>query len=475
MSWLLAAAVVVSCCGRGGDAFVLPATVRRATRTAVRVQIAPDNRQSKPDPSNRQAQEDQLKAMGYRFDPAKKAWVRGDNTRRNAECRSGTRTLAVVDNQGNPAAMPSHVSAALKRLEERIRSARQQRLDQRVDAGGLRLSWGFVDAVTKPWAPVAFLGAQAALAGWLVGSGAVHVAPTAPEDVMPMLTLAAFSLPAMVRARRARDAAHPGFEDNAGLLERCLADHWAGSLAIPGVNEWRAEQPDWRRKMLLLESAASLNTVLFWQGAVQPMVTEAVRQAFMDPTQASFGLALESEYEIMAVLVGAVATAFAMALVDEVPGLLQQLWSGALPPEVDSMVAELQAAEQAKRTAAAWSAMEAQSTSTMAQSVEERRAANAHAAQSRLALERLAERWADKFELGVTGGVDRLRGMTMAKTLTLCTLTAASFGALLGPFVAMLAGPLDRALFPDADASRAVIKLEELDAPPTPDDGSRRG
>lgn len=433
--------------------------------------IAPENRRSnnsdKGTPRDRRTQEEQLKAMGYRFDPTRKAWVRGDNSRREAECRSGRRTLAVVNADGSPARLPPHFRDALNFLEQRIKEARQRRLGETVGAGGESLNAMFLECVTHPWASWTWFQWHAILMAVLVSSGSVDLDSTVlvgSDQLVPSLSLAALSLPVMLGARRVRDAAHPGLEDNQGTLERCLVDHKLGSLALPAVPEWRAE-PQWRVTHLAYEALASLTALLFWHGGVQPMATEGVRQLFLDPTQRAFGLPLDGTWEQAAVACGAVLTTLAMVAFDELPGRVQSAWSDQPSPEVEGMEAELGAARAALTSAAAWASMNQQKSAKLSQSVEEQQHAAAVAEESRRALEKMSQIWISKFEGGVADRALRLRGTSFVAAATLSALTAATGGALLAPWLAKLAASGDRALFPNADVGRAVVQLDDLRAP----------
>jgi hypothetical protein len=272
-----------------------------------------------PPPELDERQADFMRRRGFEWSAKRRAWVTGDPSRaeRHAErleCRSAARVLRW---EGDPDALAppvlSAVRAATRRLEQRLREARERALEEKeVDR---RVALRIKDHLMKPYAPALWLLVQLSVLAALVDAGCAHgsalgaagagtgsgavaggsgmeIAISGMEIAISGTEIAvglAFA-PLLAALRRERWVRQPGVEDGDGALERVLVDAVLGSHALPAPWEWRCVERAWGRAVLVSESLAALNTALFWHGGVQAAVLAACTPAMGELGAACLGV-----------------------------------------------------------------------------------------------------------------------------------------------------------------------------------------
>ena len=288
-----------------------------------------------PPPELDERQADFMRRRGFEWSAKRRAWVTGDPSRaeRHAErleCRSAARVLRW---EGDPDALAppvlSAVRAATRRLEQRLREARERALEEKeVDR---RVALRIKDHLMKPYAPALWLLVQLSVLAALVDAGCAHgsalgaagagtgsgaVAGGSGMEIaisgMEIAIGLAFA-PLLAALRRERWVRQPGVEDGDGALERVLVDAVLGSHALPAPWEWRCVERAWGRAVLVSESLAALNTALFWHGGVQAAVLAACTPAMGELGAACLG--------VLAIAAAAAARAvyFEDPIVDGIP------------------------------------------------------------------------------------------------------------------------------------------------------------
>lgn len=295
-----------------------------------------------PPPELDERQADFMRRRGFEWSAKRRAWVTGDpsSAERHAErleCRSAARVLRW---EGDPDALAppvlSAVRAATRRLEQRLREARERALEEKeVDR---RVALRIKDHLMKPYAPALWLLVQLSVLAALVDAGCAHgsalgaagagtgsgaVAGGPGTEIVISGTEIAISgteiaiglafAPLLAALRRERWVRQPGVEDGDGALERVLVDAVLGSHALPAPWEWRCVERAWGRAVLVSESLAALNTALFWHGGVQAAVLAACTPAMGELGAACLG--------VLAIAAAAAARAvyFEDPIVDGIP------------------------------------------------------------------------------------------------------------------------------------------------------------
>jgi len=382
--------------------------------------------------------EQMMKKMGYRFDETRKTWVKGSRSRRDSECRSGGRTLAIVSDSdpAEPAQCPSSVVDALREFEETMRTAREEKLSAFVEA---RSSPSFQAKAfaAQPWAPLCWLGLQLAAAAIVVssvGTGSLPFPMETDLDLGLNLGLGFGAAPAAILLRRWRESIHPGIEDGRDTLERTLADGQCGSHAIPAPWEWRSETVKWRGAVFGMELVTALNRALVWQVLVQTTLKQDFIGGLMDPAERALGSTPSGEVAALAGVGAVIATAYFTAAYEN----LFQAASLNDAIELAGATAENEAAAVLAAGNAAADEDEAGRTQ-----------------------KRLAAVWLHKFG-GIEAAPSKLRQLTVLSSTLSAVLYFAGGESLVAPLIATAAASLDQAVFPDKDRSRVAVPIGRL-------------
>ena len=285
-----------------------------------------------PPPELDERQADFMRRRGIEWSAKRRAWVTGDPSRaeRHAErleCRSAARVLRW---EGDPDALAppvlSAVRAATRRLELRLREARERALEEKeVDR---RVALRIKDHLMKPYAPAVWLLVQLSVLAALVDAGCAHgsalgaagagtgsgaVAGGSGTEIAISVAIGFAFAPLLAALRRERWVRQPGVEDGDGALERVLVDAVLGSHALPAPWEWRCVERAWVLAVLASESLVAFNTALFWHGGAQATVLAACTPAMGELGAACLG--------VLAIAAAAAARAvyFEDPIVDGIP------------------------------------------------------------------------------------------------------------------------------------------------------------
>ena len=285
-----------------------------------------------PPPELDERQADFMRRRGFEWSAKRRAWVAGDPSRaeRHAErleCRSAARVLRWEGDQ-DALAPPvlSAVRAATRRVELRLREARERALEEKeVDR---RVALRIKDHLMKPYAPAVWLLVQLSVLAALVDAGCAHgsalgaagvgtgsgaVAGGLGREIGTSVAIGLAFAPLLATLRRERWVRQPGVEDGDGALERVLVDAVLGSHALPAPWEWRCVERAWGLAVLASESLVAFNTALFWHGGAQATVLAACTPAMGELGAACLG--------VLAIAAAAAARAvyFEDPIVDGIP------------------------------------------------------------------------------------------------------------------------------------------------------------
>lgn len=405
-----------------------------------------------------------LKAMGYRYEPKRRRWVRGPPPPAvKLEARSSYRSIQLVPSGD---AEPSEaIGRAVERFEEIVRDARaEQQSDQ-----AMSLSKDFKVLVARPaafytWCALQVsvltsltLGCPLNLLGW----DDFPLLSTAPDNSNLATAVGGIGVGVLAGlgvawCERRRWKALAGTEPFDGALVRVLADAKLGSHALPAPHDWRVTFPAWLQIMLGCDLLASANAMILWHAGIQQEILDL---SWFDPAAAHFPVDAAVVPHEPTWVGAAVAVACVAALKAATANVF---WTQ------DGADREVQAAAAAAERAPAYYALISPGTE----------AANAESA---AVLKGLADEWADAF-----GGAGRVEdggaGVQLEAVLLAGCVAALEAGAwqlaggnVLAPLAAHATYLVDRYLInPEPDRNTLKVPLDDLVlAPPAArgDDG----